>query len=111
MPTLPKDCPGPENCGPVAVARGWHLKRELQLGHIISTLVIALSAAAYISKMDQRLAVLEAGIAEALKHQRQRDELQDLAASRTDAQIRHQLTTIDGKLDRLIERGSFGRIR
>lgn len=83
---------------------GWHLKREIQLGHILSTLAIAASAAAYIVKMDQRLAVMEANIAETARHQIQRDTRQDEAAERADTLIREQLRSIDAKLDRLVER-------
>lgn len=83
---------------------GWHLKRELQLGHIISTLALAASAAVYIVKMDQRLAVIETSVAASMTAQAQRDARQDEAATRADTLIRDQLKSIDGKLDRLIER-------
>lgn len=108
----PKECPGPEVCAPVQLApHGWHLKREIQLGHILSTLAIAASAAAYIVKMDQRLAVIEANMVEAVKYQSQRDQAQDESATRADALIRDQLKSIDAKLDRLIERSGLTRSR
>lgn len=105
----PENCPGPESCQPVKAAGGWHLKREIQLSHILSTLAIAVSAAAYIVKMDQRLAVIESNMAEAVKYQTQRDAQQDDAARQADNLIREQLRSIDAKLDRLIERGNTGR--
>lgn len=101
----PTDCPGPDACAPVqASAHGWHLKREIQLGHLISTLAIAASAVAYINKMDQRLAIIETSVAEAKQHQASRDAQQDNAAAQSDALIRAQLVRIDEKLDRLIEK-------
>ena len=108
----PPDCPGPDKCAPVQGSpHGWHLKREIQLGHILSTVVLAASAGLYITKIDQRIAVVEAGMAEAVKYQSQRDAQQDEAATRADALIRDQLKSIDAKLDRLIERSNLPRGR
>jgi hypothetical protein len=37
----------------------WHLKKEIQLGHLITTFTVAISAVIYITKIEQRVAVVE----------------------------------------------------
>lgn len=69
----------------------WHLKKEIQLGHLITTFTVAISAVVYINKIEQRVAVMEMQIAA------QRDSA---------AILRGQLERINDKLDRLIERAS-----
>lgn len=70
-------------------AERWHLKKEIQLTHVISTLLLVGSVFVYVSKVEQRLTVVET----------------QLLAQR-DASIiqRAQLERMDAKLDRLIER-------
>lgn len=67
----------------------WHLKKEIQLGHLITTITVAISAIMYINKIDQRVTVVEVQVAA------QRD---------TSGVFRAQLDKINDKLDRLIER-------
>ena len=67
----------------------WHLKREIQLTHVISTILLVGTVFAYVNKIDQRLTVVEVQ----LVAQRQAMEVR-----------REQLERIDAKLDRLIER-------
>lgn len=80
-------------------APGWHLRREIQLGHIITTLSIAASAVWYVAKVDQRISLLEAQFSV----QHDRDERQDQATAEAMGLLRAQLDRIDAKLDRLIE--------
>jgi hypothetical protein len=68
----------------------WHLKKEIQLGHLITTLTVAISAVVYINKIEQRVAVIES-------------QLVDQRSVAT--VLRSQLERINDKLDRLIERG------
>ena len=70
-------------------AERWHLKKEIQLTHVISTLLLVGSVFVYVSKVEQRLTVVET----------------QLMAQR-DASVvqRAQLERMDAKLDRLIER-------
>jgi hypothetical protein len=37
----------------------WHLKKEVQLTHLISTILILVSVVTYVGKIEQRLAILE----------------------------------------------------
>lgn len=67
----------------------WHLKKEIQLGHLITTFSVALSAVFYINKIEQRLSVVETQV---------------LAQRESAALLRSQLERMDAKLDRLIER-------
>ena len=78
----------------------WHLKREIQIGHIITTLTVAVSVVIYVGKIEQRLAVVESQIAT----QRERDERQDKVLAEAMARLGAQLERLDGKLDRLVER-------
>ena len=67
----------------------WHLKKEIQLGHLITTFTVAISAVIYISKIEQRVAVVES---------------QMITQRESSALLRAQLERMDAKLDRLIER-------
>ena len=67
----------------------WHLKKEIQVTHIVSTLMLVGAVFAYVSKIDQRLTIVETQ----LMAQRDATVIQ-----------RAQLERMDAKLDRLIER-------
>ena len=67
----------------------WHLKKEIQVTHVISTLLLVGAVFAYVSKIDQRLTIVET----------------QLIAQRDSSMVqRAQLERMDAKLDRLIER-------
>ena len=83
------------------IAGRWHLKKEIQLGHIITTITVALAATVYVQKIEQRLAVVESQIAT----QRERDDRQDKLANDTYVLLRQHLERMDAKLDRLVEKG------
>jgi hypothetical protein len=78
----------------------WHLKREVQLSHIITTLAVAVSVAVYVQKIETRLALVELALIE----QRERDKKQDQVAAEVAAAVHNKLEKMDNKLDRLIER-------
>ena len=67
----------------------WHLKKEIQLTHIIGTLTLVGTVFVYVNKIDQRLTIVETQ----LLAQREASVIQ-----------RAQLERMDAKLDRLIER-------
>ena len=67
----------------------WHLKKEIQVTHIVSTLMLVGAVFAYVSKIDQRLTIVETQ----LMAQRDATVIQ-----------RAQLERMVAKLDRLIER-------
>lgn len=71
--------------------KNWHFKKEVQLGHLITTFTIAISAVVYINKIEERVSIVETQIVS----QKENNNL-----------FRGQLEKINDKLDRLIERGS-----
>ncbi|NVN99295.1 MAG: hypothetical protein HXX17_08225 [Geobacteraceae bacterium] len=78
----------------------WTFKKELQLGHIISTVIFALTGLFYVTKMDQRIAIIETQVTA----QKEKDSAQDKVYSEALQQIHAQMDRIDAKLDRLVER-------
>ena len=67
----------------------WHLKKEIQITHVVSTLLLMGAVFAYVGKIEQRLSIVET----------------QLMAQRDAAVIqRAQLERMDAKLDRLFER-------
>ena len=80
-------------------APGWHLKREIQLGHIITTVIVAFSAYGYISTMERRIALLE----HQMSLQSSIDDRQDREKREAFEAVQRQLTRLEDKLDRLIE--------
>ena len=67
----------------------WHLKKEIQITHVISTLLLVGAVFAYVNKIDQRLTIVETQL---------------IAQRDADIAQRAQLERMDAKLDRLIER-------
>lgn len=81
----------------------WHIKREIQIGHLITTMSVAFSVIWYAGKLEQRIALVEQSIVV----QRDRDASQDNQAALAYQMTRQQLDKIDAKLDRLIEAKGF----
>ncbi len=84
----------------VISVEGWHLKKEIQFGHIITTLTVAVAAMFYFSKIEQRIALVE----QQMTQQRDRDDRQDKAVAEAVNLLRQQLENMDKKLDRVLER-------
>lgn len=78
----------------------WHVKREIQLGHIITTLTIGVSVLLYITKLDQRIALIE----QQLQQRIERDQRQDTDTANALQLVRHDLRDMSVKLDRIYER-------
>ena len=77
----------------------WHIKREFQLSHIITTVVMGVSVILYLGKMEQRIALIEQAVAQ----QHERDERQDRATGDGLKSIDSRLGKMDDKLDRALE--------
>ena len=84
---------------PIPDADRWHLKKEIQLGHLITTATVAISAILYIAKVEQRVAVIESQIV----MQHERDKALEERTTESMRITRTQLERIDAKLDRLVE--------
>lgn len=80
--------------------RAWHLERTVSLGHIITTLTVAVTAVAGWKDMDKRVALIEL----ATVQQRETDRQQDTHSKEALDALRSDLRDISIKLDRLIER-------
>lgn len=91
--------PTPPNTEPADQPGRWHLKKEIQLGHIVTTITVAAAAMVYVQKIEQRLAVVESQMVS----QRERDDRQDKLSGETYVLLRAQLERMDAKLDRLVE--------
>lgn len=69
--------------------RTWHLDKRLNVGHILTTITIAVGVFVWASKMDSRITVLE---------------VQQQNTAQTGIEIKSQLQELNRKLDRIIER-------
>ena len=78
----------------------WHLKKEIQVPHIISTVLIVVSALTYVNKLETRIALIE----QAMTTQGDRDHRQDERVNELVNVMTARLDRMDGKLDRLMER-------
>lgn len=79
--------------------RDWRLDRRLQIGHIVTTVGLAIGAVMYVSNIRTDVTVLQSQ----QKSQQLRDDTQDAVAREKSAEISRRLEVIDNKLDRLIE--------
>lgn len=80
----------------------WTLKKEVQISQIVTVIMISVTALLYVTKMDQRLAIIEQHVIA----QEKKDSSQDKAVGEGWARMDRRLDNMDSKLDRLIERGS-----
>ncbi len=93
----------------------WHLEKKVSIGHLTTTIMIAVSAMFYIQKMDQRISLLEQRvqieveraekaeleIAERVRRTRQesKEERKQMAGD-----MRAGFDKINTKLDRMMEK-------
>jgi len=78
----------------------WKVKKEISLADILSFLCAALAVVYAYTTLDKRLYLLEGRIAEQVLV----DKRQDDDSIRAQARLEAQFTTMNNKLDRLIER-------
>jgi Tfp pilus assembly protein PilO len=79
----------------------WHLDKRVPITLILAIIIQTLSFVWFFSKMDSRIASLEAN----LVAQRDRDDRQDSNVKDGLHTLRADIKEIDRKIDRLIERG------
>lgn len=86
---------------------GWHLKREISLGHLITTATIALSGVGYVVANEKnhsthaaRLDALQSIVVELKGSDLRQDAKVEAAVVRIEAQIQR----VDDKLDRVLSR-------
>lgn len=76
----------------------WHLKKEIQVTHLIASMTVAASVILYVTKIDNRVALqeaasieLRAAVVEIKKSQSERDDRQDKA-------LKESLDTLRGDI-------------
>ena len=77
----------------------WHLDKKVNVSHIIATLMLAGAIFAWGSKIEQRIALVEASAA----RQEQVDVAQNAEARRYAAEMRDDIRELSRKMDKLIE--------
>lgn len=83
---------------------GWHLKKEIQVSHLVATIAMAASIMFYATKLEQRVALVEQSQAQSQQTQKERDERQDKLLAETLATLIARIDRFEAKMDRLIER-------
>lgn len=79
---------------------GWHVDKTISAGHILSTVVIAISVFTWASAVDRRIEKNAQSITHLTeKHQQNREMVAELRA-----ELRVDLRGMNQKLDRIIER-------
>jgi hypothetical protein len=86
------------------VEPGWHLKKEIQLGHVFTTLTVAFSCYVYVSRIENRLTLVEQQTASAQIAQHERDDRQDKTNAELMQLVRTQLERMEVKIDKIAER-------
>ena len=81
--------------------RQWHFDKSISVGHILTTVTIAVSVFFWAMRMDTRISLLEQSSVRQIEVDRQQDRNLEIQASGT----REDLRLINAKLDRIIESG------
>lgn len=74
---------------------GWHLKKEVSIGHLLTTLVITVTAILYLGKIETRIALLESRDADFARQIERDMNYRDALIT----EIRGALLRIEAKLD------------
>ena len=77
----------------------WHLDKKVNISHIIATLMLAAAFFTWGSKIEQRIALVEASAT----RQAQVDQAQDQEFRRYVVEMREDIHEMSRKIDKLIE--------
>ena len=77
----------------------WHLDKKVNISHIIATLMLAAAMFTWGSKIEQRIALVEASST----RQAQVDQAQDQEFRRYVVEMRDDIRELSRKIDKLIE--------
>lgn len=86
---------GPERRG----HSGWHLRKEINVGHMLTTAALLGGLAMTWSQLNVRIALIEKSIDQQATVDKRQDETSREAFARVDA----RLSSMDGKLDKLVD--------
>lgn len=78
---------------------GWHLRKEINLGHMLTTVALLAGLAATWSQLNVRISLMEDRIA----RQAEVDARQDVHSREAFARVDTRLTAIDEKLEKLVQ--------
>lgn len=78
---------------------GWHLRKEINVGHMLTTLALLGGLAITWSQLNVRIALIEKSI----EQQSSVDRRQDADSREAFARVDARLSSIDGKLDKLVD--------
>ena len=84
---------------------GWHVSKTVNLGHLITTMVMIVSAMWYLAGQENRISQAELNI-QHLQQSRAQDEAR---SERKFDEIRESILRMDSKLDRLLRDRSNDR--
>lgn len=96
MASAPSNYHGPERRD--TQPERWHIKREFQIGHLLTTVSMAVSAGLYVTAVEKRVSLLE----QVAQQQKERDARQDALTAAAFSSVDARLSKIDDKLDRLL---------
>jgi hypothetical protein len=82
----------------------WTFKKEIQLGHVFTTLTVAFSCFMYVNKIEGRLSLVEQQTSTMQLAQRDRDDRQDKNTAELIGLLRQQLDRLEIKIDRISEK-------
>lgn len=77
----------------------WHLDKKVSLSHIVATLTLAAAIFTWGSKIEQRIALVEASST----RQAQVDQAQDQEFRRSVVEMREDIRELSRKIDKLID--------
>ena len=86
--------------GTTELIGGWHLDKKLSVGHIVTTLVVAISVVVYAIRQEGRLDGAEKEIA----FNKERITKLDQDFRRDVEEIKGLLVRIEGKIDRKVDK-------
>lgn len=89
-----------------ASREGWHLDKKVPISIIFAIVLQCVSFTWFMGKQDARITLIEQSRVERISAQHDRDERQDQDTAARFEEVSKRLDKMDGKLDRLIERGT-----
>lgn len=78
----------------------WHIRKEISIGNIVTIVLVTIAGVTAWNKVDARIANLEDGVTRQAKTDAKQDQERKDASDR----VYSELTRLNDKLDRLIER-------
>ncbi|MFT5439125.1 MAG: hypothetical protein ACI9MJ_000986 [Alphaproteobacteria bacterium] len=85
---------------PVVNDRGWHLDKRVSVGHIVTTLAVAVSVVIWLNNIDKRISVVE----EIAQQHAERFDRTEKRWEQELINVRRMLERIEDKLDRKADR-------